>query len=116
MWANQDPGLFLPEEQYITDAAVTGLQHYHLSRMLLIAHNPKVPRLGTAFRVMEEELKQTVRVICGLAVANERTAPAHVRAQLREAWGWEEDSPSPPSMPIAGMLNANARARDAEST
>ncbi|CAI0646505.1 unnamed protein product [Colletotrichum noveboracense] len=156
MWANQDAGLFLPEEQYITDAAVTGLQHYHLSRMLLIAHNPKVPRLGTAFRVMEEELKQTVRVICGLAVANERTAPAHVngciaiamagdrftdrkeqeelyrillktdrrlgwpthaaRAQLREAWGWEEDSPSPPSMPIAGMLNANARARDAEST
>ncbi|KAF6823501.1 arca-like protein [Colletotrichum plurivorum] len=155
MWANQDSG-FLPEEQYITDAAVTGLQHYHLSRMLLIAHNPKVARLGTAFRAMEEELKQTVRIICGLAVANERTAPAYVnacislamagdrftdrkeqeelyrillktdrrlgwpthaaRAQLREAWGWEEDSPSPPSMPIAGMLNANARAREGATT
>ncbi|WYZ38211.1 hypothetical protein EsH8_III_000125 [Colletotrichum jinshuiense] len=147
MWANPEPG-FLPEEQYITDAAVTGLQHYYLSRMLLIAHNPKVARLGSPFRAMEEELKQTVRVICGLAVANERTPPAYVNAclsiamagdrftdrkeqeelyrilvktdrrlgwpthaaqiQLREAWGWE-DSPSPPGMPIAGMLNARTR-------
>ncbi|KAL0943224.1 arca-like protein, partial [Colletotrichum truncatum] len=135
MWANQESG-FLPEEQYITDAAVTGLQHYHLSRMLLIAHNPKVPRLGTAFRAMEEELKQTVRVICGLAVIEDlggrlmqRRAPYFTnlqaketclqdyrRAQLREAWGWEGDSPSPPSMPIAGMLNANARSREAESS
>ncbi|OHW98309.1 hypothetical protein CSPAE12_03091 [Colletotrichum incanum] len=143
MWANPNPG-FLPEEQYITDAAVTGLQHYHLSRMLLIAHNPKIPRLGTAFRVMEDELKQT---------ANERTAPAYVNAclaiamagdrfadrkeqeelysilvktdrrlgwpthaaqgQLREAWGWE-DSPSPPRMPIAGMLNARVRTGTAD--
>ncbi|KAL2882094.1 hypothetical protein SGCOL_002356 [Colletotrichum sp. CLE4] len=152
MWANPEPG-FLLEEQYITDAAVTGLQHYHLARMLLIAHNPKVARLGTAFRAMEEELKQTVRVICGLAVANERTPPAYVNAciaitmagdrftdrkeqeelyrilvktdrrlgwptlaaqsQIREAWGWE-DSPSPPGMPIASMLNARARAGTAD--
>ncbi|KAL0780249.1 hypothetical protein CaCOL14_004733 [Colletotrichum acutatum] len=152
MWANPEPG-FLLEEQYITDAAVTGLQHYHLARMLLIAHNPKVARLGTAFRAMEEELKQTVRVICGLAVANERTPPAYVNAciaitmagdrftdrkeqeelykilvktdrrlgwpthaaqsQIREAWGWE-DSPSPPAMPIAAMLNARAQAGTAD--
>ncbi|KAK0376782.1 hypothetical protein CABS01_06249 [Colletotrichum abscissum] len=152
MWANPEPG-FLLEEQYITDAAVAGLQHYHLARMLLIAHNPKVARLGTAFRAMEEELKQTVRVICGLAVANERTPPAYVNAciaitmagdrftdrkeqeelykilvktdrrlgwpthaaqsQIREAWGWE-DSPSPPAMPIAAMLNARARAGTAD--
>ncbi|GKT41279.1 uncharacterized protein ColSpa_01460 [Colletotrichum spaethianum] len=69
MWTNPKPG-FLPEEHYITDAAVTGLQNYHLSRMLLIAHNPKIPRLGSAFRAIEDELKQTVRIIVGLAEVN----------------------------------------------
>ncbi|GKT88537.1 arcA-like protein [Colletotrichum tofieldiae] len=67
MWTNPEPG-FLPEDQYVTDAAVVGLQHYLLSQMLLIAHNPKIARLGTAFRAMEQELKKTVRKICGLAV------------------------------------------------
>ncbi|OLN88997.1 hypothetical protein CCHL11_06037 [Colletotrichum chlorophyti] len=79
VWTSHEPA-FLPESQYITDAAVTGLQNYYLSRMLLMAHNPKVPRLGNAYRMMEEDLKFTVRTICGLAVANERTVPAYVNA------------------------------------
>ncbi|CCF40314.1 hypothetical protein CH063_10914 [Colletotrichum higginsianum] len=66
MWTNPETK-FLPEEQYITDAVVTGLQNYHLSRMLLIVHNPKAPRFGAPFRAMEGELKLAVRTVCGLA-------------------------------------------------
>ncbi|TDZ13787.1 hypothetical protein Cob_v013082 [Colletotrichum orbiculare MAFF 240422] len=79
MYSNAE-ARFLPEEQYITDAAVTGLQNYHLSRILLIAHNPKVTRLSTRSRVMEEEMKMAVKTICGLAESNDRTAPAYVNA------------------------------------
>lgn len=42
---------WLPEVWLLSDSVVTGLQHYHLARILLTAHNPKVPRLGPAQRV-----------------------------------------------------------------
>jgi hypothetical protein len=46
-----------PEVWLLSDSVVTGLQHYHLARILLTAHNPKVPRLGpaqkAALRVMD---------------------------------------------------------------
>lgn len=35
-----------PEIWLLCDAVTTGLQHYHLAKILLTAHNPKVPRLG----------------------------------------------------------------------
>ncbi|EKG17942.1 hypothetical protein MPH_04799 [Macrophomina phaseolina MS6] len=35
-----------PEVWLLSDAVTTGLQHYHLAKILLTAHNPKVPRLG----------------------------------------------------------------------
>ncbi|CAM1501963.1 Fc.00g039470.m01.CDS01 [Cosmosporella sp. VM-42] len=75
---------FFPEELYLNDAVVTGVQHYHLAQVLMAAHNPKAPKLGPgqalAFRQTNEEIKRTVRLICGIAESNPRTAPAYVNA------------------------------------
>jgi hypothetical protein len=66
--ANSD--VLFPQQMYVSDAAVIGVLHYHLARMLLAAHNPKTPRLGpgrvTAMRESNEEIKSIVRVICGI--------------------------------------------------
>lgn len=68
-----DDGLdgFFPEELYLNDAIVTGVQHYLLAQMLMAAHNPKAPKLGPgqamAFRAINEEIKKTVKLICGIA-------------------------------------------------
>lgn len=35
-----------PEILLLSDAVVVGMQHFHLNRLLLTAHNPNIPRLG----------------------------------------------------------------------
>ncbi|KAL0932155.1 arca-like protein [Colletotrichum truncatum] len=35
-----------PEVLFLTESVVVGLQFYHLNRILLMAHNPNMPRLG----------------------------------------------------------------------
>lgn len=71
-------GLF-PEEMYLNDAVVTGVQHYYMSQMLLEAHNPNIPKLGpgqaVACRTADENIKQTVRLICGIAQVSRLTKP-----------------------------------------
>lgn len=68
---NGDLSCSLSDERYCNSAVVTGVQHYHLAKMLLAAHNPKVPRLGPsrrmAFNSMNEEIKNTVWAIAGIA-------------------------------------------------
>ncbi|OCK75378.1 hypothetical protein K432DRAFT_429464 [Lepidopterella palustris CBS 459.81] len=82
----RDPkdGELFPEIWLLSDAVVTGLQHYHLARILLTAHNPKVPRLGpgqrTALRLMNDEIQNDVRTLCGMAESNSRTPPNYVTA------------------------------------
>ncbi|TKA76956.1 hypothetical protein B0A49_01731 [Cryomyces minteri] len=73
-----------PEIWLLGDAVVTGLQHYHLAKILLTAHNPKTPRLGpgrmAALRIMDEEIKDDVRSLCGMAQSNNKTPPNYVTA------------------------------------
>ena len=70
---------FLPNEMYLNDAVVTGLQHYYLAHILLTAHNPEIPKLGprqvAAFRRTNDEIKRTVRVICGIAEVGRAPPP-----------------------------------------
>ncbi|KAF2808889.1 uncharacterized protein BDZ99DRAFT_389299, partial [Mytilinidion resinicola] len=77
---------FFPEVWLLSDSVVTGLQHYHLARILLTAHNPKVPRLGpaqrAALKVMDEEIKTDVRTLCGMAESNSKTPPNYVTASM----------------------------------
>ena len=71
MFTDNLEGGFFPEELYLNDAVVTGVQHYLLAQVLMAAHNPKAPKLGPgqamAFRATNEEIKKTVRLICGIA-------------------------------------------------
>ncbi|KAF2141177.1 uncharacterized protein K452DRAFT_228673 [Aplosporella prunicola CBS 121167] len=75
-----------PEIWLLSDAVVTGLQHYHLCKILLTAHNPKIPRLGPgqkqALRKMDEDIKSHVRALCGMALSNSRCPPNFVTASM----------------------------------
>ncbi|OCL02702.1 hypothetical protein AOQ84DRAFT_348764 [Glonium stellatum] len=77
-------GNIFPEIWLLSDSVVTGLQHYHLARILLTAHNPKVPRLGpgqrAALQLMDEEIKNDVRMLCGMAESNNQLHPNYVTA------------------------------------
>ncbi|KAI0438349.1 hypothetical protein F4803DRAFT_535442 [Xylaria telfairii] len=77
---------FLPEPKYISDAVVTGLQHYYMARLILEAHNPTVPKLGPARKMRlketDQEMKRMVRTICGIAKANPHTIPSCVPASI----------------------------------
>ncbi|KAH8667103.1 hypothetical protein BX600DRAFT_540386 [Xylariales sp. PMI_506] len=68
---NKCPCTLLPSEVYLFDPAIIGMQHYYLARLILQAHDPRTPRLGTArkrtLNNANEEIKQTVRMICGIA-------------------------------------------------
>ncbi|KAI6778608.1 uncharacterized protein J7T54_003387 [Emericellopsis cladophorae] len=79
------PG-FLPDERYANSAVVTGLQHYHLAKMLLAAHSPTIPKLGfgrrRALDAINDEIKDAVRAIVGIAESNQHTPPAYVTASM----------------------------------
>ncbi|QDS73628.1 hypothetical protein FKW77_002104 [Venturia effusa] len=64
-----------PEIWMNGQVAGTGMLHYRLTRILLTAHSPKIPRLGpgqrAALREADEEIKNDVRTICGIAQSNE---------------------------------------------
>lgn len=82
VWAGtkSDTAGFFPYEMYLNDAVVTGLQHYYLAHILLTAHNPETPRLGparvAASRETNDEIKQTVRTICGIAEVGDAVSAA----------------------------------------
>lgn len=64
--------------------AGTGILHYKLTRILLTAHSPKIPRLGpgqrAALRAADEQIMNDVRTICGIAESNQNTPPYFVKA------------------------------------
>ncbi|KAJ8129026.1 hypothetical protein O1611_g4605 [Lasiodiplodia mahajangana] len=86
MSTDEDEDEFLPEPRFLSDAGVTGSQHYYLARLVLEAHNPTTPKLGPARKMhlekIDREMKRLVRTICGIAKANPHSAPAHVAASV----------------------------------
>ncbi|EME49909.1 hypothetical protein DOTSEDRAFT_68653 [Dothistroma septosporum NZE10] len=70
-----------PEIWYVADEHATGIQHFHLARILLASHNPSTPRLGpgraSALRTMDNEIRKHVRILCGMALSNPNNAPAY---------------------------------------
>ena len=55
-------------------------QYYLITRLLLIAHQPELPRVGPQrlklARRNEDEIRQAVRKLCGVALSNPETEPA----------------------------------------
>ena len=88
MYTDNGQDGFFPEELYLNDAIVTGVQHYYLAQVLMAAHNPKAPKLGPgqamAFRATNEEIKKTVRLICGIAEVISEPNSAIVRLLMFE--------------------------------
>ncbi|OJJ77409.1 hypothetical protein ASPBRDRAFT_36628 [Aspergillus brasiliensis CBS 101740] len=76
-------GEIFPVLWYLDDCIVTGIQHWHLARLLLTVFDPTVPRLGpgrkAAVARRETEIKHHVFSLCGIAMSN-KTAPALVAA------------------------------------
>ncbi|KAI0858974.1 hypothetical protein F4860DRAFT_285887 [Xylaria cubensis] len=60
-----------PEIVFLSDCTMAAWHCYHLTRMLLIAHNPRFPRMGSSYMAamqsMDNEIKSDVRVLCGIA-------------------------------------------------
>lgn len=75
-----------PEIFLLNEHAVLGLQYYHLVRILLIAYDPGIPRLGleqkAAVRSMDETLREDVRIVCGIADAISHVNTAHLAASM----------------------------------
>ncbi|RGP80923.1 hypothetical protein FLONG3_973 [Fusarium longipes] len=79
------PGNF-PQALYLNDAVVTGVLHYLLIKVLLAAHNPKTPKLGPgqakAAKTINEEIRKTVKMVCGVAESNQRNPTGFAYACL----------------------------------
>ncbi|GKZ86203.1 hypothetical protein AnigIFM56816_001255 [Aspergillus niger] len=75
--------LRIEDQSMLTKITVTGIQHWHLARLLLTVFDPTVPRLGpgrkAAVARREAEVKHHVFSLCGIAISN-KTAPALVAA------------------------------------
>ena len=74
------------QQIFISDEQPTGLQHYHLARILLAAHYPQTPRCGIrkvlAQEVEDRNIRPHVRALCALAVSNPGAPPNYVSACL----------------------------------
>ncbi|KAJ4263896.1 hypothetical protein NW762_005933 [Fusarium torreyae] len=91
MYINADgPGNF-PQVLYLNDAVVTGVLHYLLIQVLLAAHNPKIPKLGPgqakASKLINEEIRNTVKMVCGVAESNQRNPTGYAYACLAITMG-----------------------------
>jgi hypothetical protein len=84
--ADADCDSVFPVVMYLSDAVVTGIQHYHLTLILLRAYDPTIPKLGsrraTALKEMDNEIKYHTKMLCGLALSNSSTPPNFVTASM----------------------------------
>jgi hypothetical protein len=84
--AGVDSDTVFPVVMYLSDAAVTGIQHYHLTLILLRAYDPTIPKLGsrrtTVLKEMDNEIRYHTKMLCGLALSNSNTPPNFVTASM----------------------------------
>ncbi|KAG9739590.1 hypothetical protein KCU73_g9438, partial [Aureobasidium melanogenum] len=75
---------------YAGDTIAKGVQHYHLSKILLVAHDPNIPRLGLHRKAFEQavdnELRSHARTLCGIAQGGCKTAAIWVTTCMGISW------------------------------
>ncbi|KAK9413790.1 hypothetical protein SUNI508_11608 [Seiridium unicorne] len=73
-----------PDIFVLSESIALGWQLYHLSRILLVAHDPNRPRLGPggalARRTIDKALKKDAEIVCGIANSFGSVSPAHLAA------------------------------------
>ena len=73
---SRDPtaGRWFPDICYATDDHVCGVQFLVLAKLLLITHDPTLPRIGskvkTAVAKMQDDARDIVRDLCGMGLSN----------------------------------------------
>ncbi|PYI22381.1 hypothetical protein BO99DRAFT_378603 [Aspergillus violaceofuscus CBS 115571] len=87
--------LFFPQQWFLNDTHIVATQSLGLIDLLLATHDPHVDRLRPrmshrrALAVLDEEIRTTVREICGVAVANRQSPTAALTASLAVVLGAE---------------------------
>ncbi|KAF7563417.1 hypothetical protein G7046_g739 [Stylonectria norvegica] len=84
--ADPSRGEVFPQILYLNQAVVIGIVHAMLARALLMCYDPTLPKIGpartTAQVSCEEEIKDEIRQLCGVALSNRGTIPAMFTASL----------------------------------
>ncbi|KAI0965461.1 hypothetical protein F4678DRAFT_452680 [Xylaria arbuscula] len=75
-----------PEIYFLSDCPVAGNQYLELCKILLVAHDPRTPTLGLgrtrSIQIQEEQIRQAVRVVCGISLSNPEYTAARILAGL----------------------------------
>ncbi|OBT87766.1 hypothetical protein VE02_03109 [Pseudogymnoascus sp. 03VT05] len=83
---NRHNGEIFPQIWYLADTHVSGLLYLDLARILLIAYDPTVPRLGpgvaAALRGISAKIRDIVLRICGVALSNNPSESSLLIAQM----------------------------------
>ncbi|EWG38259.1 hypothetical protein FVEG_14854 [Fusarium verticillioides 7600] len=74
----------LPEIWLYSEPVAAGLQYYHLSRMLLMSHDPRLPKIGLArgrkMKQIEVEMKNDSKIVCAIAAGMGKASPTYLPA------------------------------------
>ncbi|KAF5678640.1 hypothetical protein FCIRC_6414 [Fusarium circinatum] len=74
----------LPDICLYSEPVAAALQYYHLGRMLLISHDPRLPKIGLAknraMKRIELEMKTDTRIVCAIAVGMGEDSPTYLTA------------------------------------
>ncbi|CEI63536.1 unnamed protein product [Fusarium venenatum] len=77
-------GQVLPDVWVYNESVAAGLQYYHLGRMLLISHDPRLPKIGPAknreMKRIEIEMKNDTKIICAIAEGMGEASPTYLIA------------------------------------
>ncbi|XPT00061.1 hypothetical protein M3J09_009223 [Ascochyta lentis] len=74
--ARPERGDYFPVIWQLNDAHIIAMQHLELGRMLLAVYNPRRQRVGIGSSAsnlaIERQLRESIKVLCGLALADKR--------------------------------------------
>ena len=107
--ADLDTGPAFPELWFVGDEILTGLHHYHLARILLSAHDPRMPRLGprraAALSEMDESIRGHVRQMCGICLSNPSMGPNFTYASMGVTMAGEKFADRREQEALLGLLD-----------
>ncbi|RDL31905.1 uncharacterized protein BP5553_09307 [Venustampulla echinocandica] len=82
-------GRVFPDVWFLNDCHVAGHQYLGICRILLLAHDPQVPSLGLdrnkVVQQIDEQIKDQVRLLCGIAESNRKFPSAIFTAGMAVA-------------------------------
>ncbi|KAM5357390.1 hypothetical protein ACJZ2D_016314 [Fusarium nematophilum] len=113
MIRRQKCGPCFPEIWLLNECVAAGLQYYHLSRILLIVHDPRVPRLCRARREanrwIDAQVKNDLEIICGIAESINQINPMHITACMAISMVGDRCSRKSQQTAVIEILDKTAR-------